>query len=85
VPSPRRAAVPSPSPRPRRALPARDLARRRALPSLAGPLRRRALAHPPRFLLRTRPPAAKVHAGKVHAADLKPPRPVVSPATKPQR
>jgi hypothetical protein len=69
----------------RRALPARDLARRRALPALAGPLRRRALARPPRRPSRTRPPAAQVHAGKVHAADLKPPRPVVSPATKPPR
>jgi hypothetical protein len=39
--------LPVTSPSARRALPARDLARRCALFALAGPLRRRALARPP--------------------------------------
>jgi hypothetical protein len=77
--------LPATSPSARRALPARDLACRRALPALAGPLRSRALARPPRRPSRTRPPAAKVHAGKVHRVLLSRPRPAVSPATKPQR
>jgi hypothetical protein len=86
-PTPLAAAAPHPSLGRRlaraRAL-ARDLAHRRALPArdlALGPPRCRALpalARPPR----TRPPAAKVHAGKVHAVDLKPPRPIVSPATR---
>jgi hypothetical protein len=49
-----------------------------ATTAATSPRRALALAQPPR----PRPPTAKVHAGKVHAADLKPPRPVVSPATR---
>jgi hypothetical protein len=70
----------------RRALPAHNLSRRRTLPALARQPRYRALPRPPAAHSPARPPCprppAKVHARKVHAADLKPPRPVISPATR---
>jgi hypothetical protein len=89
APAPRRRALAlarAPRPRPRRpaaapSLPATSAAAVPSLPSPAAP-HRRALARPPCRPPRTRPPAAKVHAGKVYAADLKPPRPVVSPVTR---
>jgi hypothetical protein len=81
---PSRPAAPAPRPSPGRAPPTAPA------PLAVAPRRppRRAPHRPPP---RPRPPAAAprpqcfarraLHAGKVHAADLQPPRPVVSPAT----
>jgi hypothetical protein len=80
-------AVPSPGRAPRRPL-ARScpLSSPRAVAALDAPRRRarasRQVASHPRPSPSSASPSATLHAGKVHATDLQPRRPVVSPATR---